>query len=641
MEGGSAVWEQVRCSFLPEEVAVDALDGVGAPSSTLPPSRYLRHVIMQKYSVNQHLVETVLAWVNSGEIAIPEIQRPFVWDSSKVRDLMDSLYQGFPIGYIIAWRNPNVRLKDGSVSEGKKVLIDGQQRITALTAAILGQYVIDKHYRRVKIRIAFDPINERFEVQNPAILKDKTWLPDIADALSGKVGLIRLVREYSALNPDVEEEQIEQSFSRLTSIVKKPIGMIELVPELDIETVTEIFIRINSKGVVLSQADFAMSKIAADTTHGGNVLRKAIDYFSHLAVAPEFHDKIVDHDQEFARTDFFKKMAWLKNENEELYNPTYNDVIRVAFTSQFNRGRLSDLVSLLSGRNFETRVYEEAIMADSYKRLTDGVNSFIGETNFKRFLMIIKSAGFISSKLIRSMNAINFAYIVYLKLRDQGVNQVAIEQYVRKWFVYSILTGRYSGSPESLFDFDIRQITQKSMGEYLQEKEEGELSEAFWNASLPQSLDTSVASSPYFHVFLAAQVKANDKGFLSNDVLVGDLIELRGDIHHLFPKDYLKKHGLARGQYNQIANYVYMQSEVNVKVGNKPPVEYFGIIREQIKNDDRQISGIVSEQDLLRNLEANCVPAGIMEMSIDDYPEFLLERRKLMSRKIKEYYFTL
>lgn len=596
---------------------------------------------MQKYSVNQHLVETVLAWVNSGEIAIPEIQRPFVWDSSKVRDLMDSLYQGFPIGYIIAWRNPNVRLKDGSVSEGKKVLIDGQQRITALTAAILGQYVIDKHYRRVKIRIAFDPINERFEVQNPAILKDKTWLPDIADALSGKVGLIRLVREYSALNPDVEEERIEQSFSRLTSIVKKPIGMIELVPELDIETVTEIFIRINSKGVVLSQADFAMSKIAADTTHGGNVLRKAIDYFSHLAVAPEFHDKIVDHDQEFARTDFFKKMAWLKNENEELYNPTYNDVIRVAFTSQFNRGRLSDLVSLLSGRNFETRVYEEAIMADSYKRLTDGVNSFIGETNFKRFLMIIKSAGFISSKLIRSMNAINFAYIVYLKLRDQGVNQVAIEQYVRKWFVYSILTGRYSGSPESLFDFDIRQITQKSMGEYLQEKEEGELSEAFWNASLPQSMDTSVASSPYFHVFLAAQVKANDKGFLSSDVLVGDLVELRGDIHHLFPKDYLKKHGLARGQYNQIANYVYMQSEVNVKVGNKPPVEYFGIIREQIQRNDRQISGIVTEQDLLSNLEANCVPAGIMEMSIDDYPGFLLERRKLMALKIKEYYSTL
>jgi hypothetical protein len=613
-------------------------------SCTLPrPNFWNRAIaaIMQKYSVNQHLVETVLAWVNSGEIAIPEIQRPFVWDSSKVRDLMDSLYQGFPIGYIIAWRNPNVRLKDGSLSAGKKVLIDGQQRITALTAAILGQYVIDKHYRRIKIRIAFDPINERFEVQNPAILKDKTWLPDIADALSGRVGLIKLVREYSAVNPDVKEELIEQSFSRLTSIVKKPIGMIELVPELDIETVTEIFIRINSKGVVLSQADFAMSKIAADKAHGGNMLRKAIDYFSHLAVAPEFHGNIVDHDPEFAGTDLFRQMGWLRNENEDLYNPSYNDVIRVAFTSQFNRGRLSDLVSLLSGRNFETRAYEETIMADSYARLAAGVKSFINETNFKRFLMILKSAGFISPKLIRSMNAINFAYIVYLKLRDQGVNQVDIERYVRKWFVYSILTGRYSGSPESLFDFDIRQIAQKSMGSYLQEKEEGELSDAFWNASLPQRLDTSVASSPYFHVFLAAQVKANDKGFLSSDVLVSDLIELRGDIHHLFPKDYLKKHGLARGQYNQIANYVYMQSEVNVKVGNKPPVEYFGTIREQIKNNGRLISGIVSEQDLLHNLEANCVPAGIMEMGIEDYPDFLLERRRLMALKIKAYYHKL
>ena len=185
--------------------------------------------------------------------------------------------------------------------------------------------------------------------------------------------------------------------------------------------------------------------------------------------------------------------------------------------------------------------------------------------------MIVKSAGFISPKLIRSQNAINFAYIVYLKLKELGVNSVAIESYVRKWLVYSILTGRYSGSPESMFDYDIKQISQKPFAEYLKEKEDGELSDAFWNASLPQSLDTSVASSPYFHVFLASQVKANDRGFLSKDVLVGDLISLRGDIHHLFPKDYLSKNGLDRSKYNQIAIFVYMQSEVNIKVGNKPP----------------------------------------------------------------------
>lgn len=594
---------------------------------------------MQKYSVNQHLIETILAWVNSGEIAIPEIQRPFVWDSSKVRDLMDSLYQGYPIGYVIAWRNPNVRLKDGSLSEGKKVLIDGQQRITALTAAILGQYVINKTYQRVKIKIAFNPIEERFEVQNPAILKDKTWLHDISEVINGSV--LKIVREYLKLNPDADEELVEKTITKLINIPKKQIGLIELSPDLDIETVTEIFIRINSKGVVLSQADFVMSKIAADTENGGNELRKAIDYFCHLTIAPEFYKHIVDNDQEFAKTEFFQKMQWLKTENEDLYDPDYNDLIRVAFTSQFNRGRLSDLVSLLSGRNFETRTFESEIAQQSFATLKKGVLNFCNETNFKRFLMIIKSAGFISPELIRSQNAINFAYIVYLKLKDLGVNSVAIESYVKRWFVYSVLTGRYSGSPESSFDFDIKQISQKPFDEYLKEKEDGELSDAFWNASLPQSLETSVASSPYFHVFLASQVKANDRGFLSKDVLVSDLISLRGDIHHLFPKDYLQKNGLDKSRYNQIANYVYMQSEINIKVGNKPPKDYFNLVISQLEDNNLQVSGISTKEQLFDNLEMNCVPTEILEMKIDDYNEFLTLRRKLMAAKIKNYYHSL
>ncbi|MGI8654703.1 MAG: GmrSD restriction endonuclease domain-containing protein [Pyrinomonadaceae bacterium] len=596
---------------------------------------------MQKYSVNQQLIETVLAWVNSGEIAIPEIQRPFVWDSSKVRDLMDSLYQGYPVGYVIAWKNPNVRLKDGSMSEGKKILIDGQQRVTALTAAVLGQYVVDKTYQRVKIKIAFNPISEKFEVQNPAILKDKTWIHDISEAMNGSVGILKLVRQYLEANTEADEDKVERAFTNLINIPRKQIGIIELAHDLDIETVTEIFIRINSKGVVLSQADFAMSKIATNTEYGGNELRKAVDYFCHLAIAPEFYKHIVDNDKEFAATDFFQKIRWLKTENEDLYDPDYTDVIRVAFTSQFNRGRLSDLVSLLSGRNFETRTFEDSIAEQSFATLKKGVENFVSQTNFERFLIIIKSAGFVSPKLVRSQNALNFAYILYLKLKDLGVNSIDIGSYVPRWFVYSILTGRYSGSPESFFDFDIKQIAERPFAEYLKEKEDGELSDAFWNAALPQSLDTSVASSPYFNVFLAAQVKAADKGFLSRNILVGDLISLRGDIHHLFPKDYLKKNGLDRGKYNQIANYVYMQSEINIKVGNKPPRDYFKLINDQISDNNNSVSGISSQSELLENLKANCVPSEIMQMSIEDYPEFLTLRRRLMATKMKDYYFAL
>lgn len=594
---------------------------------------------MQKYSVNQYLIDTLLAWVRSGDIAIPEIQRPFVWDSSKVRDLIDSLYQGYPIGYIIAWRNPNIKLKDGSLSEGKKILIDGQQRITALSAAILGQYVVNKNYERVKIKIAFNPIEEKFEVQNTAILKDKTWIHDISDAINGD--LFEVAEQYFELNPEVDKKQVRNAFSNLINIPKKQIGLIELAPELDIETVTEIFIRINSKGVVLSQADFAMSKIAADTQYGGNELRKAIDYFCHMAVSPEFYKTIVDNDKTFIQSDFFQKMTWLKTENDDLYDPNYSDLIRVAFTSQFDRGRLSDLVSLLSGRNFETRTFEDEIAEKSFSKLKKGVEKFINETNFKRFLMIVKSAGFISPKLIRSKNVLNFAYILYLKLKQLGINETKIEHYVKRWLVYSILTGRYSGSPESMFDFDIKQITGKPFGQYLKEKEEAELSDAFWNASLPQSLNTSVASSPYFLVFLASQVKANDKGFLSKDIKINDLVSHRADIHHLFPKDYLKKNGIPQGQYNQIANYVYMQSEINIKVGNKSPKEYFSLIKNQMQNTENQISGISSERDFLENLKQNCVPLEITEMTADNYQDFLHLRRKLMAQKIKEYYFSL
>src|SRR5690606_11919137 len=160
---------------------------------------------IQKYSVNQQSVSILLAWVQAGEIAIPEIQRPFVWDAAKVRDLMDSLYQGFPVGYVIAWQNPNVRLKDGSLAKGKKILIDGQQRVTALRAALLGEHMLYKNYDNTRIRIAFNPKNEKFEVSNPAILKDRYWIPDIAEVINGST-LLKVVRNYLKTNPDVDEQ---------------------------------------------------------------------------------------------------------------------------------------------------------------------------------------------------------------------------------------------------------------------------------------------------------------------------------------------------------------------------------------------------------------------------------------------------
>jgi len=286
---------------------------------------------MAKYSVHQQPVETLLSWIKSGDIAIPEIQRPFVWKAAKVRDLIDSLYQGYPVGYIITWRNPDVKLKNGELSAGKKVLIDGQQRITALTAAIVGQRVLNKNYKEINIRIAFNPLNERFEVLNKAYEKSPEWINNINPIVNDEISILKAIRQYIKANPEADEDLIEDRIENLKKIKSKQVGIIELDASLDIDTVTEIFIRINQKGVVLSNADFVMSKIASDEQHGGNKMRKMVDYFCRLLVDKGFVKHIVDNDTNFTESDYYKGIKWIATNSDDLYCPDYIDMLRVAF----------------------------------------------------------------------------------------------------------------------------------------------------------------------------------------------------------------------------------------------------------------------------------------------------------------------
>ena len=599
---------------------------------------------MAQYEVNNSSIQTLLSWIRSGEIAIPEIQRPFVWDSTKVRDLIDSLYSGFPVGYIIVWKNPDVKLKDGTISSGKKILIDGQQRITALQAAIVGEPVVGSNYRKKRIKIAFHPLEERFEVANPAIEKDTAWISDIAPLYQPGFDAFNFVIDYCIKNQldNSQRSAVNNVLTKLQQIQNNSIGVIELSHQLDITQVTEIFIRINSKGVVLSQADFAMSKISSDDRYGGNQIRKIMDYFCHLMQKPEDLDAIRQNDTDFSGSEDFTKIKWITNEHEDIYVPDYTDVLRVAFTFKFLRGRISDLVSLLSGRDFNTRDYQESIAEESFAKLKEGVLDFVNKTNFQRYLMIVKSTGIISPSMIRSQNVLNFGYALYLLLREKGEDPAVTEKVVRRWLVLSILTSRYSGSPESTFDYDIKRFQSNDPMELLEHTEAGELSDAFWNNILVTKLNTSVASSPMFHVFLMAQVKMGDCGFLSEQIDVKSLIEQRGDIHHIFPKKYLQKCGIKeRSIYNQIANYVYTQSEINIKIKDQAPKDYMAQVQAQCTGGDAAYGGIDSIPKLQKNLAANCIPQEIFGMDYSDFDEFLEKRRHLMAEKIRYYYDTL
>lgn len=598
----------------------------------------------EKYNASNVSLEQILGYIKSGEIAIPEIQRPFVWKPRQVRDLIDSLYMGYPTGYLIISQSPDMKLKDGSQSAGKKIMIDGQQRVTALMTSIVGMEVIGGDFKQRRIKISFNPQatgedEEIFKVQDNAIFKDKKWIADIAEIFKPDFDQWGFVNEYCKINPGINGSQMNKVLMRLLDIKNRQIGVISLDKDLNIDEVTEIFIRINSQGAKLNQADFAMSKIAANTEYEGNALRKAIDYFSHLAVEPDWYSDMAK-DAAFMKSKYAEKLKWLRDDRESIFDPDYNDILRIAFMYKFGRAKLKDLVSLLGGRDFETREYKEVIAEESFKKLSDGVVDFMNQYTFSNFILGIKAAGFVSSKLINSQMTLDFAYTLYLFLNsDTTIDKTQIKHYVAKWFVMATLTSRYIGSPESQMDFDIKRIREKGFLSFFHEVEEANLSETFWNVRLVQSLETPVANSPFFNVFLAAQIYFGDNALFSNGTKVGYLITLMGDVHHIFPKQYLRKSGYNdKRQYNQIANFTYLDTQVNKAISNDAPCVYFKNAVDACRTGVSLYGNITDVDILYKNMEDNCIPAEIVSMDYTNYDNFLISRRRMMARKIRLYY---
>ena len=607
-------------------------------------------MIVEKYNPNSLSVSAILGLIASGDIAIPEIQRPFVWKKTQVRDLLDSLYKGYPTGYLIIWKNPNVKLKDGSVSAGKKILIDGQQRVTALMTAIAGIPVVNANYKKERIKIAFNPFEalsedkdaEIFAVQDQSHLRGKKWIPDVSEIFKNNFSVFSFIMQYCKDNPEMDPETLDKILTNLRSIGNRLIGVIELSETLEIDIVTDIFIRINSKGTALSQGDFVMSKIAADEDHGGNMLRKAIDYFAHLCIEPSFYDYIKENDEDFAQSEYMPKLAWLRDDKETVYDPDCDDILRVAFMHMYPRAKLADLVSLLSGRDFETREYKMEITEDTYAKLKQGVLNVINQNNFSQFMLAIRGAGFVSSKLVNSKMALDFAYALYLRLmQTKEVSVSEVKRIVQRWYVLSVLTGRYSGAPESAFYRDIRQFNEIGVVKTLEAIEAATLSDNFWNVAIAQDLAYTSTANPTYLVYLAAQIHNNDMSLLSNNISVRYLIEIAGDVHHIFPKEYLKSNGFSKNLYNQNGNYAYLDTQVNKSIGKKAPCEYFADALKQCETKEIVCGSITNLELLKENLSANCIPFSVCTMDHTKYEEFLTARRSLMAEKIKNYYYSL
>ena len=227
----------------------------------------------QRFSHTQYSISTLVGSIDSGMLSLPDLQRPFVWDRSRVRDLFDSLYHGYPAGYFLLWAtSAEVDQHGVGTSEGTAplatMIVDGQQRLTSLYSVFKGKPVITAENERQLIRISFNPLKEEFSVANAATENDPEWVTSISDIWSGGEGQYSFIsgfinelkahREVSAET----EQRVGEALGQLAGVQNYQFSALVLSGDLEIDEVAEVFVRINSRGIGLNSADFILTLLS-------------------------------------------------------------------------------------------------------------------------------------------------------------------------------------------------------------------------------------------------------------------------------------------------------------------------------------------------------------------------------------------
>lgn len=591
------------------------------------------------YKITQYSVSSILGYVENSQIAIPEIQRPFVWKGEEVRALIDSLYEGYPIGYLIVWQNSQVRVRNFGKGGTKKILIDGQQRVTALMAALLGKEVLDEQYQSHRIRIAFNPLagkgEERFAVCDTKHEEDSRWIPDISIFFRRDFSFRQFEKEYKEANPDEDFTPLEESVDTLKEIVKHQVGVIELSFLLDIDVVSEIFIRINLQGKPLNQEDFVMSKISVNEQYGGDYIRNCIDYFCHLLREPSFYQVLQQNETEFFNSEYGKALTWCQNEEQSLYIPSYADVLKVVLISYFGKTRIGDLVHLLSGRDGEKKIFSKKeiskkVSEEAFEKLGAGVKAFVCEENFQGFQKALKKAGYSCSRLLYSQSILNYCYAMYLLMYRQGIGEKERESLLSKWITMAMITGYYQSGGESTVQKDYANAQEEGFASYLAQIEELKLTDEFYNNILPEKFTSTTARTAPFLAYVATQC-ARGVHSLYSDVTIEELYKNKTESYQILPKAYLAKCGYkTREIYGQVANLTYISKETKDIIRKKSPVDY--------KEDLEKAIGI---EKIRTSLKENGLAETIFTANETDVIQILDDRRRQMASEIRDFYKTL
>lgn len=570
----------------------------------------------------------LLHYIDIGDIGLPDIQRPFVWTNAKVRDLFDSMYRGFPVGHLLFWENgqtngaKQIGINEKQHAVSSRLIVDGQQRLTSLYAVFRSRKIVDDDYRERGIEIAFRPRDGKFEVADAAIRRDPEWIPNISNLWASGKSSYLIVKEFlqslKSKSPlsDEDEERISHNLDHLFDLHKYPFTALEIAPTVEEEQVADIFVRINSEGVKLNQADFILTLLSVFWDEG----RRALEMFSRASRQPAPADGTPSPFNHFIE-------------------PDPDQLLRVAVALGFGRGRLKSVYQVLRGKDVETGEFSVERREGQFKVLQDAQAHVLNLTNWHQFLSSLVGAGFRSAEMISSQNALLYAFAFYLigRIKYQ-VSEHVLQKTIGRWFFAASLTGRYTGSPETIMDGDLNRIKHlKSPEDFVGTLDEiisSQLTNDFWQITLPAALDSSSARNPELFAYVAAQNRLGAPVLFSHKK-VPEMLDptVRSkkkalERHHLFPRAWLENQGVEDLKIiNQVANFAYLEWPENIDISDDPPSDYVSRIQKRFSPD---------EWEKMHQLHA--LPNGWEHMEFSD---FLSARRKLMADIIRQGFETL
>ena len=565
--------------------------------------------------------------VIEGRVGLPDLQRPFVWKDSDVRDLLDSMLRGYPIGYCILWEAPDdqeekkvsIGLNEKNYATPKELVIDGQQRLTALVSSMYGVPVKDQSFSDRTIRIAYDPIAREFHTWDAAIAKDAKYIPDLSAVFEAKrkneatkfrreyikrLNEANAKREVPELDDDGEaavEDGINELLNLETTYV---IPILSISNKADEEQMSQIFIRVNSGGTKLNEDDFIMTLLSV--------------------YEPETRQRIED---------------WCEDSHKPGVGTSYNalltikpsHVIRATVGLGFGRGRLRYARLILNGRDLETRETSVAKREENFEKFDAALDKVLDLNDWHAFINALGEAGYVNGGMVSSENTIPLTYAITLIAKHRfGITGMELQRIAKRWFSMAILTQMYTGNFESVFEQQMNSIDELTDADafcaWIENEISSRLTDDYYGVTLPNELDKNKASGPVWNGFLAAQVVLGSRVLFNTSTVAQLLLPASSgtkkayDKHHLFPANFLKN-GPYEYAKDRRANFVCVDYQKNIYISDEDPKIYVAKFKEALGDEAYKTS-----------CTENALPLGFEDM---EYLDFLKERRVLMSQMIK------